>query len=204
MQVRPPWSDPETPREQRGHGLRALILGVGPVGLLGAMALVSSGFETYVYSREVPPSPRTDLVARLGATYISSQACSFDELALQIGNIDLMYEAVGQSHFALQALDVLGTNGIYVMTGVPGFQDVVEIDSARTMREMVLRNQLLLGTVNAGSEAFISALEDIGRFTRRWPDITRTLIARRHSPEEAFGLIFQRPQGIKTVISFDA
>ena len=32
------------------------------------------------------------------------------------------------------------------------------------MREMVLKNQVLLGTVNAGPEAFASALRDLGRF----------------------------------------
>ncbi|HZG53295.1 MAG TPA: alcohol dehydrogenase catalytic domain-containing protein, partial [Pyrinomonadaceae bacterium] len=31
---------------------RAVVLGAGPVGLLGAMALVVAGFDTYVYSRE--------------------------------------------------------------------------------------------------------------------------------------------------------
>ena len=101
MQQRPPWIDPETPSEERGQGLSALVLGIGPVGLLGAMVLVSAGFTTYVYSRELPPSPRIDLVAAIGATYVSSQTATFGQLAEQIGNIDLIYEAVGHSHFAL-------------------------------------------------------------------------------------------------------
>jgi threonine dehydrogenase-like Zn-dependent dehydrogenase len=95
MQQRPPWLDPLTPAEERGEGLTALVLGVGPVGLLGAMALVSAGFTTYVYSRELPPSPRTDLVRAIGATYVSTRALTFAELAEQMGNIDLVYEAVG-------------------------------------------------------------------------------------------------------------
>jgi glucose 1-dehydrogenase len=43
MRNRPPWLDPEAPAEQRGRGLSALVLGVGPVGLLGAMALSAAG-----------------------------------------------------------------------------------------------------------------------------------------------------------------
>jgi threonine dehydrogenase-like Zn-dependent dehydrogenase len=104
MQHRPPWLDPQTPREERGRGLSALVLGIGPVGLLGAMKLAAAGFTTYVYSREVPPNPRIDLVGAIGATYVSSQTTTFPRLAAQIGNIDLVYEAVGQSYFALQAL----------------------------------------------------------------------------------------------------
>ena len=203
MQHRPPWLDPQTPREQRGRGLSALVLGIGPVGLLGAMKLATAGFTTYVYSREVPPNPRIDLVDAIGATYISSQTTAFPPLAAQIGNIDLVYEAVGQSHFALQALQVLGANGIFVLTGVPGLQAFIEADPARLMRDMVLKNQVLLGTVNAGPEAFASALRNLDVFRQRWPDVVRTLIAGRYPPERAADLILGRPTGIKSVIAFD-
>ena len=203
MQQRPPWIDPETPSEERGRGLSALVLGIGPVGLLGAMVLVSAGFTTYVYSRELPPSPRIDLVSAIGATYVSSQTATFGQLAGQVGNIDLIYEAVGHSHFALAALQVLGTNGIVVLTGVPGLQAFVEANPAHLMREMVLKNQVLLGTVNAGPDAFASALRDLDLFRRRWPAVVPTLIACRHPPEQALDLILGRPAGIKSVIAFD-
>ena len=202
MQQRPPWLDPETPDQERGRGLSALVLGLGPVGLLGAMTLATAGFTTYVYSRELPPSPRIDLVAGIGATYISSQAVDFADLAAQIGNIDVIYEAVGHSHFALQALQVLGTNGLYILTGVPGIQAFIEADPARLMRNMVLKNQVLLGTVNAGTEAFAAALRDLDAFRRRWPAVVSTLIAGRYPPEQAPELILGRPTGIKSVITF--
>ncbi len=203
MQHRPPWIDPDTPSEERGRGLSALVLGVGPVGLLGAMTLVTAGFTTYVYSRELPPNPRIDLVAEIGATYISSQTTTIAQLAAQMGNIDLVYEAVGHSHFALEVLKELGINGIYVLTGVPGVQAFIEADPARLMRDMVLKNQVLLGTVNAGPEAFASALRDLDIFSRRWPETVRTLIAGRYPPEQAVELILGRPTGIKSVIAFD-
>jgi threonine dehydrogenase-like Zn-dependent dehydrogenase len=203
MQQRPPWLDPATPAEERGYGLSALVLGIGPVGLLGAMVLASAGFRTYVYSRELPPTPRTDLAEAIGATYLSSQAVTFAELREKIGNIDLIYEAVGHSHFALEAVQVLGTNGIYVLTGVPGMQALVESDPARLMRDMVLKNQMLLGTVNAGADAFAAALRNLAEFRRRWPAVVATLIAGRYPPEQAPELILGRPTGIKTVIAFD-
>jgi glucose 1-dehydrogenase len=204
MRQRPPWLDPQTPGEERGRGLSALVLGIGPVGLLGAMVLASAGFTTYVYSRELPPSPRIDLVAAIGATYVSSQAATFTDLAERIGNIDLVYEAVGHSHFALEAVQVLGTNGIFVLTGVPGVQAFIEADPARLMRDMVLKNQVLLGTVNAGPDAFASALLNLDAFRRRWPAVVATLIGGRYPPEQAPDLILGRPAGIKTVIAFDA
>jgi glucose 1-dehydrogenase len=202
MRQRPPWLDPQTPSEERGHGLSALVLGVGPVGLLGAMAIASAGFTTYVYSRELPPNPRIDLATAIGATYLSSQDTTFAELTERVGNIDLVYEAVGHSHFALEAVRWLGINGIFVLTGVPGMQAFVETDPARTMRDLVLKNQVLLGTVNAGSDDFASALRNLDLFRNRWPEAVQTLIAGRYPPEQAAELILGRPAGIKTVISF--
>ena len=46
----------------------------GPVGLLGAMALVNAGFETYVYSRSPKPNAKADVAEAIGARYISSAA----------------------------------------------------------------------------------------------------------------------------------
>jgi threonine dehydrogenase-like Zn-dependent dehydrogenase len=202
MRQRPPWLDPRTAPGELGRGQTALVLGIGPVGLLGAMALVAAGFTTCVYSREEPPSPRIDLVTAIGATYVSTGDATFAEVAAQAGNIDLVYEAVGHSHFALEALRALGANGVFVLTGVPGLQAFVEADPARLMRDMVLKNQVLLGTVNAGADAFESALVNLGEFRRRWPDAVNTLIAGRYPPERAAELILGRPAGIKTVIAF--
>jgi glucose 1-dehydrogenase len=202
MQHRPPWLSPETPADRRGEGLSALVLGAGPVGLLGAMALAVAGFNTYVYSRELPPSPRTDLVATIGATYVSSQERSFSDLREEIGNIDLIYEAVGHSDFAVAALRVLGQNGIFILTGVPGMEAFVQSDPATLMRQLVLKNQVLLGTVNAGRDAFAAALEDLGRFVQRWPETATTLIGGRYPVDEARDLIFGRSAGIKSVVSF--
>jgi glucose 1-dehydrogenase len=91
-----------------------------------------------------------------------------------------------------------------VLTGVPGLQAFIEADPARLMRDMVLKNQVLLGTVNAGPDAFASALRDLDAFRRRWPAVVQTLIAGRYPPEQARELILGRPTGIKSVIAFDA
>jgi threonine dehydrogenase-like Zn-dependent dehydrogenase len=202
MQHRPPWLDPDMASERRGCGLSALVLGAGPVGLLGGMALVAAGFTTYVYSRETAPNPRIDLVEGIGASYISSRTTSIPDAAAHIGNIDVIYEAVGHSHFALEVMKVLGRNGIYVMTGVPGEQAFVESDPARLMREMVLKNQLLLGTVNAGPEAFAAALRSLDAFNCRWPAALRAVISGRYPAEHAPELLQHRPTDIKSVIAF--
>lgn len=202
-QHRPPWIHADTPAKAWGQELSALVLGAGPVGILGAMALLVQGFRTYVYSREQAPDKRISLVTALGATYLSTEQVPLSRLVERIGNIDLVYEAVGHSSFALSVLGELGMNGIYILTGVPGPQALMEVEPGKLLRNMVLKNQVVLGTVNAGDEAFTAAIEDLATFSRRWPHVLRALIAGWYPIEEAPDLILRRSGGIKSVISFD-
>jgi glucose 1-dehydrogenase len=116
-------------------------------------------------------------------------------------NVDLVYEAVGQSRFALDAMRALGQNGIFILTGVPGLEALTQSDPASLMRSMVLKNQVLLGTVNAGAADFAAAIDHLGRFVDRWPEATRTLIAGRCPLEESGELLFGRPVGVKSVVA---
>ena len=48
--------------------------------------------------------------------------------------------------------------------GVPGHTAPVSLDGEAVMRDLVLENQLLYGTVNAGPPAFDAAIADLGKF----------------------------------------
>src|SRR5207244_616409 len=109
-----PWKSANASCEMLGNGLKAIVLGAGPVGLLGAMVLVAAGFETYVYSRSKVPNPKADLVEAIGGNYISSETTSVEQLAEQIGTIDLGFEAAGASQIVFDVMRVLGTNAIFV------------------------------------------------------------------------------------------
>src|SRR5206468_3052169 len=143
------------------HTHRAVILGAGPVGLLGAMALHNHGYEVTVYSLEREPNPAAEIVKAIGGKYISSQEKTVDQMCAQVGNIDLVYEATGASKLAFDVLGALGPNGLYILTGVPGHHGPTPFDTDAIMRNLVLRNQCLLGTVNAGKDAFEHAITDL-------------------------------------------
>jgi threonine dehydrogenase-like Zn-dependent dehydrogenase len=165
------------------------------------MALVQSGFDTYVYSLEPPPNPQAAIAAAIGAQYRSSKVDPVARLAAGIGNIDLVYEATGASQFAFEVLPFLGANGVFVFTGVPGHDREIEIDTSLIMKNLVLKNQIVLGTVNAGMDAFQAAIRDLTAFYKQWPDAVRALITGRY-PIEAFGdLVFGKTSGIKNVIA---
>ena len=97
----------------------------------------------------------------------------------------------------------LGTNGIFVFTGVPGRKGPIEVDTDLMMRNLVLKNQVVFGTVNAGRDSFENSIRDVGVFTKRLPDAIRSLITGRY-PMEAYGdLLLGRSSGIKNVIKLN-
>ena len=201
IQRRLPWVDLDAGLGEPGRGLTAVVLGAGPVAQLGAMALVRRGFSTWVYSRSPAPNEKSAVVEAIGATYISSELLSPAELAEQVGNIDLVYEGSGASKLAFDVLGVLGTNGLFAFTGVPGHGPPAEIDTDALMRTMVLGNQVALGTVNAGFDSFEEAIADLEAFSERWPDAVRALISARHPMDDHRELLLGRPGGIKHVVA---
>jgi threonine dehydrogenase-like Zn-dependent dehydrogenase len=202
VQQRLPWACPIETKAGRGNCHRAVVLGAGPVGLLGAMALAVGGFTVYVYSREPAPNPKSELVEAIGAHYVSAQDTSIEQLAEKVGNIDVVYEATGASSVSFEMLKVIGSNAIFVFTGVPGRKKPIEVDTDLIMRDLVLKNQVVFGTVNAGRETFEDAIRDLGAFMDRWPKATRSLITGRNPVSAYRDLLLGAPRGIKEVISF--
>jgi threonine dehydrogenase-like Zn-dependent dehydrogenase len=183
---------------------RALVIGAGPVGLLGAMALRLAGYETYVFARARGPNARTAVVEQIGATYVAGDDGGLEAAVALIGNIDVVFEATGQSSVSFDAMKHLGVNGVLILTGVPAPRRPQSIDTDLLMRNLVLKNQVVLGTVNAGKVDFEAAIRDLGRFSERWPSAVRALVTGRHPIERARELLTNAPRGIKDVVTFDA
>lgn len=182
---------------------RAVVLGAGPVGLLGAMALLHEGYAVAVYSHDREPNSAAAIVKSIGGRYVSSQDQTIEQMAAGVGQIDLVYEATGSSQLSFDVLKVLGPNGLFILTGVPGKHGPTDFDKDTIMRNMVLGNQCLLGTVNAGKDAFEHAIAHLTAFYERWPDAVKGLITRRF-PIEQFADPILHPDGIKNIVEIAA
>jgi threonine dehydrogenase-like Zn-dependent dehydrogenase len=200
VQERLPWAVPGDLNRADGYRWQALVLGAGPVGLLGALALALRGFETYVYSREPPGGPRSKIVESIGGRFVSASQTSVPQLAEIVESIDLVYEATGASRLCFEVLKYLGTNGVFVFTGVPGRKASIEVETDLIMRNLVLKNQIVFGTVNADAQAFQDAAADLQTMQTRWPDAVRALITGRYPLEECDELLKGDAAGIKNVI----
>ena len=115
---------------------------------------------------------------------------------------------------ALRLMIVLGRGGIGKTAMVcrllqsleggklPNDGEPLSVDTDLLMRNLVLKNQVILGTVNAGKDAFQAAIHDLAVFYKRWPDAVRSLITGRFPIERFRDPIFEM-SGIKNVIVLD-
>ena len=195
IQERLPW------RPEAG---RAVVLGAGPVGQLGAMALLRRGYATTVYSRSPKPNDKATAAEAVGAPYLSSKEVSPEELVRRAGAPDVVYEATGVAKASFETLKALAHNGIFVFTGVPSHEEPLTLDGAALLKQLVLKNQVVLGTVNAADSDFEAALDDLARFRARWPGGLERLITARHPPEDFADVVMGKKGGggIKHVITF--
>jgi threonine dehydrogenase-like Zn-dependent dehydrogenase len=197
VQKRLPWS---ALGETGGTGKRAVVLGAGPVALLGTMALVVRGYKVAIYSHG-GRGERAEFAESLGAQFITADEEKLDSLVDRTGRIDVMLEATGATPQALAAMEHLGRNGVYLLTGIPGRRGAFTLDAGYLLHGMVQRNQVIISPVHPSGEAFRAAIQDIGLFERRWPGALSRLISSRVSIDDAPEALREPPAGLKRVVT---
>jgi threonine dehydrogenase-like Zn-dependent dehydrogenase len=167
------------------HPTRAAVLGAGPVGLLTALALRLRGLDVAVYSRRPAPYRNSELLGAIGARYLSSADNSLDDLAEAAGPLDLIVDASGFSPLALGAARVLGKNGVLVLASVTGGKATAELPTDVINEGFVLNNKVMVGTVNAHRDDFVTGVEDLLRAEAFYPGWLGQLITTRVNGLEA-------------------
>ena len=148
---------------------KAAVLGAGTVGLLAALSLKMKGFDVTSFGRQSGPSRNLDLLAQLGARYISTNDLSIREAAKRFGPFDLMFEATGYSPVVFEAMECLGKNGVLVLASVTGGDLEHPIPADKINLDFVLGNKLVVGTVNANREYFEAGVYDFARAELEFP-----------------------------------
>jgi glucose 1-dehydrogenase len=192
------WQAYETRLPWQRDGRTAVVLGAGPVGLLGAMLFRDQGLRTWIYSRE----PDCAIARAIEAGYVSTAEASPAELAARTGPIDFVYEAMGAPQVAYDVLPQLGPNGLFLFTGAPWPGQPLALDLHKLTLSMVIGNRAVGGTVNAAREHFADAVGHLHSFERRWPGAAAQLIGGRYPLEEFRETIFGEPR-LKKVLTLE-
>jgi threonine dehydrogenase-like Zn-dependent dehydrogenase len=185
------------------HGRRCLVAGIGPVGLLAAMVLRLRGGEVYGLDVVESNTARPKWLSGIGGHYIDGREVPADQVQKKIGAMDFVLDASGIAELEFNLLDALGLNGMYVLTGIPGGDRPLQIPGAELVRQLVLDNQVMLGSVNAARGHFQMAVDDLGQAYLRWGVQLAALITHRYSCEEFVGITdHHQPDAIKEVIEW--
>jgi glucose 1-dehydrogenase len=198
LQRRLPWLDDATDAEIL-DGRTAVVLGGGPIGLLGCLLLRLYGVKTVVYSRDVPPAPEVEVTEAAGAEYVSSRNEEFDAVAERIGGVDLVYEGTGSAELMFEVLPAMSRNSVFLATGVPDPGETSEIDAERIMHELVMKSQVLCGIINSSRADFQSAIDHLAQMKQRFPEALRGIITHRQEPRDFCESAGSR-EGLKHVI----
>jgi threonine dehydrogenase-like Zn-dependent dehydrogenase len=177
----------------------AIVTGAGPVGILAAVKLRLQGLDVTVVERQSKPQKEA-LLARIGASYAATSITPLAKVAERLKRIDVVIDATGNSAVAFECMRLVATNGALLLTSVTGGTQTLEVPTDVINQNLVLRNVLVLGIVNAKAEDFRSGIADLSEAERRWPGFLAALITRRVTLADAAGALRHDPAEIKTVV----
>lgn len=169
-----------------------LVTGAGPIGLLGALIGTQLGMDVHVLDRATS-GLKPELVRALGATYHS-------------GNVrdvrfkpDVVLECTGVGQLISESIGLIGTSGVVCLTGLGQGGAIPKMATAEVASAVVLKNNIVIGSVNANKRHWYLASEALVRADRSW--LSR-LITRRERPEDFAKALSRQPEDIKVVLQF--
>lgn len=185
------------------YGRRCLVAGLGPIGLLGALALRLRGADVHGLDVVDVATARPQWLIAIGGKYVDGRQVAADEVDRTVGPMDLIFESTGVASLEFNLLDALAPSGVYVLTGIPGGDRPLEIPGAELIRELVLDNQAMVGSVNAARDHYQLAVDDLAHAALLWGDRLEQLITHRYLPADyATALQTHPPDEIKAVIEW--
>ena len=169
-----------------------LVTGAGPIGLLAALSVKQLGLEVHVLDR-MEAGTKADLVRSLGATCHSG---SISDVPFEP---DVIIECTGAGQLISGSIEKIGANGIICLTGIGHGGTNSQAGAADIAAGAVLRNNVIVGSVNANKRHWFKAAQILSRADRTW---LAKLITRREKPDNFMSALERKPDDIKVVIQF--
>lgn len=108
-------------------------------------------------------------------------------------------ECTGVGQVISESLAVIGASGVLCLTGVGHGGMVPTIPTANMASSMVLKNNVVFGSVNANKRHWYKAAKALARADRSW---LARLINRSERPENFAQALVRNPEDIKVVLQF--
>jgi len=169
----------------------ALVTGAGPIGLLAALRLSVRDLQVHVLDR-AETGPKPELVRSLGAMYHTGSVLDLDFAP------DIIVECTGVGAVIGDSIQKVKSGGIVCLTGV-GAGGAAGRTTADSAAAVVLKNNVIVGSVNANKRHWYRAGQNLARSDREW--LSR-LLTRREKPENFINALERQPDDVKIIIQF--
>jgi threonine dehydrogenase-like Zn-dependent dehydrogenase len=114
---------------------------------------------------------------------------------------DAILEATGVGKLVFDAMDHLAPGGLVCLTGLSPAGGRLSVEGGSINRDLVLQNNVVLGSVNANRRHYQAAAEALAAADRVWLE---RLITRRVPLESYEDALETRPDDVKVVIEIGA
>jgi threonine dehydrogenase-like Zn-dependent dehydrogenase len=169
-----------------------LVTGAGPIGLLAALVGKQRGLDVHVLDR-MESGSKPDLVRALGATYHTGKIAD-------VGfEPDVIIECTGVGQVINDSIRSISAGGVVCLTGVGTGGSTVSPAVADVAAAVVLKNNVIVGSVNANKRHWYKAGQVLARADHHW---LAKLITRREKPENFARALQRSADDIKVIVQF--
>jgi threonine dehydrogenase-like Zn-dependent dehydrogenase len=158
---------------------RALVFGSGAIGMLCTYLLRLEGLDVWTLALEPADGEKAQLVQAAGARYARAEARTAAALAAEAGGFDVVIVAAGSAQLSLDALGLLGRNGVACLLGIDGHDRPVSLPGPVIGVDAILGNRALFGSVNAHRVDWAAAVDGLVAAHARWPGALERFVGLR-------------------------
>ena len=173
---------------------KAAVMGAGTLGLLATLVLRLRGLDVTTFGRTRKPYLNADLLEAVGAQYVNTAERTISDAASELGPYDLIFEGTGSSAVVFESMQVLGKNGVLVLTSITGGNRTLEVPADRINLEFVLGNKVMVGSVNASRDNFETGVRDMSQAEAEYPGWLRQLLTHPVQGLDGYRELFDRLQ----------
>jgi threonine dehydrogenase-like Zn-dependent dehydrogenase len=112
---------------------------------------------------------------------------------------DVILECTGVGQVIADSIREVGAGGVVCLTGVGSGGPTATIPTADMAAAAVLKNNVVVGSVNANERHWYKAGEVLARADRSW---LARLVTRRERPQDFMRALQRKPEDIKVVVQF--
>lgn len=142
----------------------ALVVGMGPVGIMTAFLLSLYNYQLTVFGRRESDDERSEIFDPLDLEYINTSVASMKGPQNAGYSFRKLFETTGDPAYIFQVLPLMAPNAVAVLMGAPEKSEMnnkLEIKAGECLSRIVIGNQVLLGSIKAGRDAFESAVKHL-------------------------------------------